>query len=125
MEACIVSNSCENWVFYWSLINRCEEKWNTWDAALIWMANSLIKMAREFNIAPLPDIDFTVTIDHRYPIADDEEIERENDMQEVGQQLRSRKSYIQKWMPDVDADAEINQIVMEQRLLGDDFRPSE
>lgn len=106
---------------YWGLINHCEEKWKAWNAALIWMANSLIKMARMFNITPLPDIEYTVSTDHRYPITDDEEIECENDMQEVGQQLRSRKSYIQKWMPDIDANEELAQIVREARMLGDDF----
>ena len=52
---------------YWGLINHCEEKWKAWNAALIWMANSLIKMARMFNITPLPDIEYTVSTDHATP----------------------------------------------------------
>lgn len=106
---------------YWGLRSRCEEKWNAWDAALIWMAESLLKMARAYGTDALPEIDGTVTVEHRYPIPDDEDAERASDMQEVAQQLRSRQSYIAKWEPDTDSAAELSQIVAEQRMLGDDF----
>lgn len=106
---------------YWGLMSRCEEKWNAWDAALIWMTDALIRMARIYGAAQLPDIDYTVTIDHRYPIPDDEEIERQSDMQEVSQQVRSRKSYISKWQPEADADGELAQIAQEGKLLDDGF----
>lgn len=62
----------------------------------------------------------TVSVDHRYPIPDDEETERQNDMSEVAQQVRSHKSYIDKWQPETSSDAELEQIAREQRMLGDD-----
>ena len=106
---------------YWDLMNRCEEKWNVWDAALIWMTDALVKMARVYGAAKLPEVTYTINIDHRYPIPDDEEVERQSDMAEVGQQVRSRKSYLEKWQPDADSDAELRQIVAEQGMLGDQY----
>ena len=61
---------------------------------------------------------YTVSIDHRYPIPDDEETERQNDMSEVAQQVRSHKSYIDKWQPEASSEAELAQIAREQRMLG-------
>ena len=66
---------------YWELTTRCEEKWNEWDAALRWMVQALVKMAGAYGTDSLPALDFTVSIDHRYPIADDEDAERTLDLQ--------------------------------------------
>lgn len=69
----------------------------------------------------LPEIEYTLNIEHLYPIIDDDEDERAQDLAEVGQQARSRRSYIEKWQPDADPDGEIAQIKREQRLLEDAF----
>ena len=106
---------------YWELTTRCEEKWNEWDAALRWMVQALVKMAGVYGTDSLPVLDFTVSIDHRYPIADDEDAERTLDLQEVSQQARSRKSYLEKWQPDADGNAELAQIASEQKMLDDGF----
>lgn len=106
---------------YWELTTRCEEKWNEWDAALRWMVQALVKMAGAYGTDSLPALDFTVSIDHRYPIADDEDAERTLDLQEVSQQARSRKCYMRKWHPNEDSDSELAQIVSEQKMLGDGF----
>lgn len=106
---------------YWGLTCRCEEKWNAWDAALTFMVDALLQMARAYGAAELPEVSYTVSIDHRYPIPDDEETERVSDMSEVAQQVRSRKSYIDKWQPESDSNAELEQIVLEGKMLGDDF----
>ena len=63
-----------------------------------------------------------MSIDHRYPIPDDEETERQNDMNEVAQQVRSHKSYIDKWQPEASSEAELAQIAREQRMLGDEYK---
>ena len=63
-----------------------------------------------------------MSIDHRYPIPDDEETERQNDMNEVAQQVRSHKSYIDKWQPEASSEAELAQIAREQRMLGDEYQ---
>lgn len=106
---------------YWELTTRCEEKWNEWDAALRWMVQALVKMASAYGTDSLPALDFTVSIDHRYPIADDEDAERTLDLQEVSQQARSRKCYMRKWHPNEDSDSELAQIVSEQKMLDDGF----
>ena len=106
---------------YWELTTRCEEKWNEWDAALRWMVQALVKMAGVYGAGSLPALDFTVSIDHRYPIADDEDAERTLDLQEVSQQARSRKCYMRKWHPNEDSDSELAQIVSEQKMLDDGF----
>lgn len=107
---------------YWGLTCRCEEKWNTWDAALIFMVDALLRMAKAYGAADLPEVKYTVSIDHRYPIPDDEETERQSDMQEVAQQVRSRKSYIDKWQPEASSGAELEQIVREERMMGDEYQ---
>lgn len=107
---------------YWGLTCRCEEKWNAWDAALIWMVDALLRMAKAYGAAVLPEARYTVSIDHRYPIPDDEETERQNDMSEVAQQVRSHKSYIEKWQPEADSSTELEQIIREQRSLGDEYQ---
>ena len=106
---------------YWDLESRCEEKWNVWDAALIWMTDALIRMAKIYGTDHLPEADYKISITHRYPISGDEDAERQVDMQEVAQQVRSRRSYIDKWNPDVDAEAELETIAKEKAMLEDDF----
>lgn len=106
---------------YWSLNCRCEERWASgWDAALVWMVDTALKLARHGG-EDLPDIDYTLNIEHLYPIIDDEEDERDQDLNEVNMQARSRRSYIEKWQPDADPDGELAQILKEKRLLEDAF----
>ena len=106
---------------YWSLECRCEERWASgWDAALTWMVESALKLARKAG-EDLPQIDYALTIDHLYPIMDDDDEERAQDLTEVAQQARSRRSYIAKWQPDDDPEEELRQIQREKRLLEDDY----
>jgi hypothetical protein len=100
---------------YWGLICRCEEKWAEWDDALKWMARRLVQMAGIYGVAALPDIEYSVRVEHLYPIPDDEEDERTRDLGEVAGGARSRLSYIQKWQPDADAEGELRQIEAERR----------
>ncbi len=103
---------------YWELISRCEEKWSEgWDDALRWMAESLVKMVRLYEPKKLPVALYSITIDHLYPIPEDEENERLNDMAEANARIRSRKSYNDKWNPQVDAEGELRQVAIEQNLL--------
>jgi hypothetical protein len=106
---------------YWGLISRCEEKWTTWKPAMEWLIKSIIKLAKEFNIAKLPDVDFSVEVTNLYPIIEDEEAERSLDMAEVSSQVRSRKNYIKKWNINMNTDEELQQIATEQSLLQDAF----
>lgn len=107
---------------YWDLICRCNEKWaEGWDDALRWMAESLVKMARVYGTVLLPELVYTIQIDHLYPIPEDEEDERLNDVAEVNAKVRSRRSYIDKWQPNADKDAELAQIMAEQATLEDGY----
>lgn len=104
---------------YWELICRCEEKWaDAWDDAIRWMIDHMIRMARAYG-ETLPEIAYTVTIEHLYPLVDDEEEERERDLSEVARQARSRRSYISKWHQSDDPEAELTQIKAERQLLED------
>lgn len=106
---------------YWSLTSRCEERWATgWDAMLIWMVEAMLKIAR-LHGEHLPQIDYTLGIEHLYPIIDDEEDERAQDLTEVAHQARSRRSYITKWQPDANPEEELKQIKAEKALLEDSF----
>lgn len=108
-------------MLYWSLNCRCEEKWSGgWDSAIRWMVESAMRMARIYG-EDLPQIDYTLTINHLYPVIDDDEEERERDLNEVHAQARSRRSYLAKWQPDEDPDGELGQIMREKRLLEDAF----
>ena len=99
---------------YWGLISRCEEKWAEWDGALTWMTRRLVEMARAYGICELPEIDFSVKIEHLYPIIDDEEAERARDLAEVAGGARSRLGFIRKWQPEADAEGELRQIESER-----------
>lgn len=81
---------------YWELIERCEERWTVWEPALRWMCRSIIKMLNVYKDAYIPE-DFRVDIEHLYPILEDEENERELDLREVAQGVRSAQSYAEKW----------------------------
>lgn len=103
---------------YWGLICRCEEKWAEWDDALKWMARRLAEMAGIYGVKALPGIEFSVRIEHLYPIPDDEENERARDLGEVAGGTRSRLGYVRKWQPDADAAGELRQIELEKGLFG-------
>jgi len=109
---------------YWPLITKCEEKWAEWDTALTHMVGCLYDLAVAYNQAEgFAGARFTVGIEHLYPITDDEEEERALDLREVQARTRSRRSYIDKWRPNDNADEEIQQIISEQRQLEEQFGP--
>ncbi|MCO7137251.1 phage portal protein [[Clostridium] leptum] len=82
---------------YWDLICRCEEKWTVWEPALVWMSKNILKMAAQMGWIPSLQTDYQVHVEHCYPIPDDEEEERLNDLKEVESGVRSVSSYQEKW----------------------------
>lgn len=107
---------------YWPLLTKCEEKWSEWDAALVWLVKCLYDLACAYGLSDgFAGAEYTVKIEHLYPITDDEEEERAQDLREVAQGARSVKNYIEKWQPDIDSDAELQQIVSEKRMLEEQF----
>lgn len=106
---------------YWPLISRCEEKWATWGTALKWMVRCLVDIDRSHGANRFATARYIVQIEHLYPITDDEEAERLNDLTEVMRQARSKKAYIEKWQPNACSDDELRQVALEQAMLEDAF----
>lgn len=107
---------------YWPLITKCEEKWAEWDTALTFMVRCLYDLAVAYGQADgFMGAEFTVGIEHLYPLTDDEEEERALDLREVAQGARSIQSYIDKWRPNANADDEIQQIIKEKRMLEEQY----
>ncbi len=102
---------------YWDLQCRCEERWAEWDSALQWLVRQIVIQEKAAGICDWTGCDFTIKIEHLYPITDDEDEERKLDMQEVNAQVRSRRSYLDKWQPDADADGELRQMALERQQL--------
>lgn len=102
---------------YWELICKCEERWHTWDSALKWLVLSLIKINGIYGYRKLPDVDFTVKIEHQYPIWEDDETERQIDLTEVEKNVRSRRNYIEKWNVSDSGEAELETIAQENENL--------
>ena len=105
---------------YWELITRCEDKWASWEPALEWLGMTVLKVAAAYQGLTFPD-DTAVHVEHLYPILEDDFDEMANDQQEVIHQLRSKKSYIEKWGIAPDSDAELRQIKTEQALFDESF----
>lgn len=95
---------------YWELLCRCEEKWACWEAALGWMAYAIFHLAKRMGLASFPDIEWELHIEHGYPLPDDEETERLNDLKEVEAKVRSRRSYMEKWRIAADPQGEMERI---------------
>ena len=106
---------------YWDLQCRCEERWAEWDVALQWLVRQIVTQEKAFGVNDWSDCRYTITINHQYPIADDEDDERKLDMQEVAQQVRSRRSYMEKHMPLVNPDTELEQMTREKQALEESF----
>ncbi len=81
---------------YWELEERCEERWTVWEPALRWMCRGILAMLSAYT-GERYRTDFTVHIEHLYPIPEDEEVERELDLREVEAGVRSAESYREKW----------------------------
>lgn len=107
---------------YWPLITKCEEKWTEWDSALVWMVRCLYDLALAYGQAgDFAGAEYSVRIEHLYPLTDDEEEERAQDLREVAQGARSIRSYIEKWRPDADSEEELKQMVLEKRMLEEQY----
>ena len=103
---------------YWELISRCEEKWASWEPALQWLAEAILKMEAVYSGAEIPE-GYFAEIEHLYPILEDDFTEMANDRQEVAAGLRSRVSYIRKWGVAPDPEEELMRIDAHVRSLSE------
>ena len=109
---------------YWGLMAACDEDWTEWRPALEQMADYIFRMVDIYNLynsRKIARYETGIIIHHIYPIPEDEADQRRLDMEEVAAQLRSRKSYMQKWGEYENIDNELQQIDIEQQMLKDDF----
>ena len=110
---------------YWGLMTRCNEKMLDWEPALRNMVETIIEGCQLYpNIKSLYTEDeltddFEVIVEINYPIMQDDLEERESDMLEVSAKVRSRKSYMKKWMglTEDEVQAELEQIQLEASML--------
>lgn len=82
---------------YWELIERSEERWAVWEPALRWMCRAILEMENTYHDEGIDLSTLKLTIEHLYPLPEDEEDERELDLKEVEAGVRSRESYARKW----------------------------
>lgn len=124
----IISSGKTMKAIYWGLMVRCDEKLLDWLPALENMVYCIIEGCKLYPEAKKVYIDqelvddYIVEIDNTYPILEDESEEKSTDMMEVTTQVRSRKSYMKKWMglSDEDVEDELKQIALEQSMLNTD-----
>ena len=114
---------------YWSLMVRCNEKMLDWIPAFEFMAETILdgcqlypEICRAYISEPVVSDGYRIDVTNSYPILQDETEEKASDLAEIASQVRSRKSYLKKWMnmTDADADAELQQIQLEKQMFEQD-----
>lgn len=107
---------------YWGLINRVEEKWNSWQPALEWMCSAIIEIGKAYNLLA-SNTEYTVEVVNNYPIQEDTTEEMNNDLLLVNSDAMSRVSFYKKWINnnDEEAIAELKQIALEKRMLEESY----
>ena len=109
---------------YWGLMAACEEDATEWLPALNQMTEYIFQMVDTYNLYNARQIakyETTLNIELAYPLQEDEDAKKSIDMQEVITEVRSRKSYIQKWNVAEDIDSELEQIMREKQMLQDAY----
>jgi len=121
----VVSSGKTLKAIYWGLMVRCDEKFAEWRSALEHIATTIIDGCKMFEKArkryadgKLNDIDYSVLVENNYPIQEDINEEKEMDLQEVHNKVRSKKSYMKKYMglDDKDVEEELQQMARERQI---------
>ena len=105
------------------LISRCEEKWQEWDEAILWLLDLIETVVVEGGYyKDLPNIECmsletTCILNHNYPIPDDEVETKEIAIKEVEAQVRSHQSYIREFGSQNEADKEFEEILEEVDMI--------
>ena len=112
---------------YWNLMAVCDEDWTEWGSALEQMADYIFRMVDVYNLygaRKIAKYETTLKIERYYPIQEDEDTQKRIDMEEVVSEVRSRKSYMNKWGEYEDIDSELEQIQLEKQMLQDSYTRS-
>lgn len=121
----VVSSGKTLKAIYWSLMVRCDEKFIAWRSQIEHIAQTIIDGCRLYPACAnhyindsVPDIDFEIIVENNYPIQDDQTEEKEMDLQEVHYKVRSKKSYMKKYLglSDEEVDEELRQMSLERQI---------
>lgn len=111
---------------YWSSTIRSKEKMKVWGPGLRRIVEILIegaigypKSALHYTDLPITSVSFTIEVEQRSPLPEDEEESKRMDLQEVNFNTMSRKSYMKKWhdYTDQQAEEELRQVALEMELF--------
>lgn len=113
---------------YWPLIVRCKEKMKMWAPQLRRLIDVLIQGAMQYpntvrdylNDAIVP-VAYEISVEQNSSLPEDEIEEKQQDLSEVNSQVKSRKSYMQKWfgLTDDEVNEELEQMAKERQVLED------
>ena len=115
---------------YWGLVVRCDEKMLTWGPALKYIAEKIIEGGRyypncivKYSNESIPEIDLNLLVENNYPLPEDVQEEKAQDITEVDAKLMSKKAYLKKWrnLSDKESEEELMQIKKEQDLFDNSF----
>lgn len=109
---------------YWGLMAVCDEDWTEWGPELEQMVDYIFRMVDVYNLygkRAIAKYETTVNIERYYPIQEDEDAQKRVDMEEVTAEVRSRKSYMNKWGEYEDIESELEQIQLEKQMLQDSY----
>lgn len=121
----VVSSGKTLKAIYWSLMVRCDEKFIAWRSQIEHIAQTIIDGCRFYpNCAnhyindAVPTVDFEILVENNYPIQDDQTEEKEMDLQEVHYKVRSKKSYMKKYLglSDDEVEEELRQMALERQI---------
>lgn len=113
---------------YWSLIVRCKEKMKMWAPQLRKMVDLIIQGAlaypntvRSYTDDLVIPVAYEIEVEQNTPLPEDEIEEKQQDLAEVQSNVKSRKSYMQKWfgLTDDEVTEELEQMALERQMLED------
>ena len=115
---------------YYPLTVVCNERMNTWKPAIKKLVKMCIDLAMlnkqsvqsYYTVQSLQEIQYKVIVSENYALLDDENEEKTTDINEVMNNIRSRKSYNKKWRADEfdtdqKLDEELLQIAVENNMF--------
>ena len=121
----VVSSGKTLKAIYWGLMVRCDEKFSEWKSAIEHIAQTVIDGCKMFDNArkryakgQIKEIEYSIVVENNYPIQDDLNEEKEMDLQEVRNGVRSKKSYMKKYLglSDKDVNEELQQMAAERQI---------
>lgn len=121
----VVSSGKTLKAIYWGLMVRCDEKFIAWKAGIRSIAKTIIdgcmvypECARRYISETISPIECDFVVENNYPIQDDLNEEKEMDLMEVHDKVRSKKSYMKKYMglSDEEVDEELQQMARERQI---------